>query len=416
MATERPLPHSRQQHVREAVSAQELWAQIPVEKFRNLLRPLVTRMIREMIKEIQEGVPAFAQPVEGKFGKVLVTGIEQAVLQVVNSLGNPNPDTKAWEEWFRYAGRLEYREGRSMDSLQRAVRIGTRVAWRHVREAGRALNLSNDVLFGFADALFRYSDELSMVAIEGYTEAQATASGTVERRRQQLLTLLVSEQPSPPEKVSELAAAAHWTPPDRVCVIALEYRDDQHKLPASRLGDDVLLDLESTEPCLLMADPDTHLDALAKELDGRRAAIGPRVPLADAHRSLATARRALSLLRRGVLPDADIVDCAEHLTTLALCADEFLLAELTERALTPFASLTPKQRERHSQTLLAWLGTRGGVNEVAERLGVHPQTVRYRMNQINELLGERLADPDERLRLEIALRAAPLVERGKGAG
>ena len=40
---------------------------------------------------------------------------------------------------------------------------------------------------------------------------------------------------------------------------------------------------------------------------------------------------------------------------------------------------------------------------VAETLHVHPQTVRYRMNQVRGLYGERLADPDEVFALVLAL-------------
>ena len=45
------------------------------------------------------------------------------------------------------------------------------------------------------------------------------------------------------------------------------------------------------------------------------------------------------------------------------------------------------------------------VAVAADRLHVHPQTVRYRMSQIRELFGERLQDPDEVLALLIALSA-----------
>jgi DNA-binding PucR family transcriptional regulator len=44
---------------------------------------------------------------------------------------------------------------------------------------------------------------------------------------------------------------------------------------------------------------------------------------------------------------------------------------------------------------------------VAERLHVHPQTVRYRVAQLRELFGERLDDPDARFELALALRSEP---------
>lgn len=64
------------------------------------------------------------------------------------------------------------------------------------------------------------------------------------------------------------------------------------------------------------------------------------------------------------------------------------------------------------ETLLAWLETRGGAPEVAERLGVHPQTVRYRLRQIRALLGDEVDDPDRRFKLELVLRARRLRDAG----
>ena len=40
----------------------------------------------------------------------------------------------------------------------------------------------------------------------------------------------------------------------------------------------------------------------------------------------------------------------------------------------------------------------------AAELGVHPQTVRYRLRQLRELFGTRLEDPDARFELSLALR------------
>jgi len=41
---------------------------------------------------------------------------------------------------------------------------------------------------------------------------------------------------------------------------------------------------------------------------------------------------------------------------------------------------------------------------VAERLGVHPQTARYRLGRLRELFGAELDDPEARFWLALALR------------
>jgi DNA-binding PucR family transcriptional regulator len=47
---------------------------------------------------------------------------------------------------------------------------------------------------------------------------------------------------------------------------------------------------------------------------------------------------------------------------------------------------------------------------VAQRIHVHPQTVRYRLRQIQELFGEQLRDPDRRFELHLALRLRQLTQ------
>jgi DNA-binding PucR family transcriptional regulator len=49
---------------------------------------------------------------------------------------------------------------------------------------------------------------------------------------------------------------------------------------------------------------------------------------------------------------------------------------------------------------------------VAAALHVHPQTVRYRLTQLQELFGEQLADPAARLELALACRATGNGENG----
>ena len=56
-------------------------------------------------------------------------------------------------------------------------------------------------------------------------------------------------------------------------------------------------------------------------------------------------------------------------------------------------------------TALAYVRHGGNSVAMAEELHVHPQTARYRIARLRELLGEQLEDPDARFELELALRA-----------
>jgi DNA-binding PucR family transcriptional regulator len=56
-------------------------------------------------------------------------------------------------------------------------------------------------------------------------------------------------------------------------------------------------------------------------------------------------------------------------------------------------------------TALAFVRNQGNAVAVAEALDIHPQTARYRIARLRELLGKELGDPDARFEIEAALRA-----------
>jgi DNA-binding PucR family transcriptional regulator len=157
-------------------------------------------------------------------------------------------------------------------------------------------------------------------------------------------------------------------------------------------------------------DADDWWSRCADALADWRVVIGPTTALGDAAKSYRHAQLARELVRRDTIEGSSPVRCADHLSTLWLLTDEFLVEQLIRKRLAPLAPLTDKQHKRLGETLLAWLETRGGAPEIAARLRVHPQTVRYRMRQVERLFGDQLRCPDTRFELEVALRAASLTE------
>lgn len=389
-----------QQAVEDEAAA--LLAVLPRDHLATFL-PTVGQLTREMIAEIQQAVPAYQQPLEGHFGTIMVAGVEHAVRRLIDSVGVGYRPDSTWANLFRKLGRVEFHEGRSLDSLQTAYRIGGRVAWRHIADWGMRQRLPMASLSVLAEAIFAYIDEISRLSIDGYTKAQSESAIVAERKRRKLTELLLDDVPAALPALQKLAAAAGWRLPERVAVVVVESGDDD---PPPVLPAEVLADPYADPLPLITADPQRHVAELAKQLGGRRACVGPLVLLTEVPASLRLARRGLDLQQRGLLPGAGPVAwCDEHLPTLCMLSDEFLIGELLTRTLKPLQRLTAKQRERTADTMLAWLDSRGNVPDVASRLRIHPQTVRYRMRLVDELFGDALDDPDRRLDLQIALRA-----------
>ena len=136
-------------------------------------------------------------------------------------------------------------------------------------------------------------------------------------------------------------------------------------------------------------------------------AIGPTVPAAAAARSATRAVALLDHVTAGALGDRDgqeVVRCDDHEIALLLGAAPELAREVAGRRLAPLATLEPAARERLTATLAAWLADPGRPQAMADRLGLHVQTVRYRLKALRGLFGDALDDPDERFELSLALR------------
>ncbi len=228
-----------------------------------------------------------------------------------------------------------------------------------------------------------------------------------DQARQDLFKTLTDDRAASEMSLSELAEAAGWPLPPAVRAIVPATPGETQQLAA--VLDHALVGMFAGRPCLLVpsSDPDNRAP-LEHLLRGRFAAVGHAVPLRDTASSLRWALRlsALTPARPGVEVRPVFVD--DHLSTLLLLQDEPLAHALAARWLRPLADLTPRQSERLEVTLLAWLEG-GGAPEAAKALSVHPQTVRYRMRQLEKLFGTGLRDPRTRFELEMALRSRRLM-------
>jgi hypothetical protein len=329
-----------------------------------------------------------------------VGGALRQFLELIGRPGAPEIDRQV----YRDLGRFECREGRALESLLGAYRLGARVAWRRAAQAARAAGHDAEALALLAESIFAYIDELSSASAEGYAEEQSASVHETERRRAALLALLVQHPAAAPAAVEQAARAAAWPLPERAAVLvwASDGTATPPVLPPGSLrGRDDDLGLA------VLPDPDApgRLRQLAGVLAGTTAALGPPVGWRDAGLSGRRARQVLGLARAGVLAEGRLLAAGDHLAAVVVHAEPGLAAELAERRLAPLAGLPGRTGERLAATLRAWLDHQGSVPAVARELAIHPQTVRYRMRRLRELFGDALDDPRARFELALALRA-----------
>jgi hypothetical protein len=369
----------------------------------DLIEPELEAVTGEILETIGREVPEYARPLEGNFGRGIRTGVGEALSQFVALIRDPEAG-RVGREVYVELGRGELRQGRTLDSLQAAYRVGARVAWRHFAGAGRRAKLDAEVLSLLAEAIFAYIDELSADSVEGYAEAQAETEDQRRRRQQELTVLLLRDFPADPADLRVAAAAAEWKLPRRVAALACAAADlvqIAHRVPVGSL----VAELDETG-CVLLADPDGPGRAAEVERAVAVApvALGPAGEPAGLRESWSLAKACLLAAQAGAFPSEGLVRAEDHLAELLLFEGSPLARRIALQRLAPFETLTDKARERMRETALAYVRHRGNSVEMAAALHLHPQTVRYRIARLRELLGDELDDPDVRFELEIALR------------
>lgn len=396
------------------------WSDVPrlqIRQFADRALAEVPSLAQQILDEICREHPRMPLLVDEHGDLMALVGIRRALEDFVQHLVRQDGSRLHLHlEVFQEFGRGEGLHGRSLNSLQAVYRLGVRLAWRRLAEIGQQVSIPPPAMYELAEAGFAFLDGLVDESVRGFAEAAARQAGERLRLQRKLAQAILRERKArdegdPAASLAEFASHAArigWTLPERVAVGVLLRPSRESVAPA--VGAEILLDMESEQPLMVVPDPSLpgRPEQLRRATKGWTGAIGPTVPLAEAAKSLRWAAAAVGLMERGLLPAGGLLHCTEHTEALVLLPPEELIGDLTARCLAPLAGCGPTQGRRLAETLLAWLETRGGAPEVAARLGVHPQTVRYRMRQIRELWGEEVDDPDRRFELELVLRAQRL--------
>ncbi len=407
-----------------------------------VLRPEVAALTAEIARALEAEDPGYE-------AAALRLGVAEALRQFVDDveLGH---EARPRRLFFNF-GRTEMRAGRPLEGLLGAYRLGGRLAWRRFAAAGSRARVAPGTLHGLAEAVFSWVDELSDQSAAGYAQERTAAASAAQLRTERLVRLLVAEPAADPAVVETAAGQVPWALPATLAVAAVA--DERGRL-LSALGLGVAAAPLGELLCVVVPDPGARGRELEVLLErrGLLGALGPAVPWRRAAVSWRRAQATRALAARGAiaLPQSvagaprtsaethgpalrpisgarvpavhweagsdrhlpqrgGLVRADDHGELLLLAADSELAGELSARMLAPLAALTERQRERFEATLAAWLGHRGALKPTAAELGVHPQTVRYRVARLRELFGEAaLDDPRTRFQLELALRARAL--------
>ena len=364
------------------------------------LREVLPRVGEDVIAAVIAEVPSYQDAWSGQMGETIRTAVGVALGGFISVAGGAPgesvPATPPAVEGAYELGRGEARSGRSTEALLAAYRIGARVAWREMSTTAVDAGMDPQTLVDFAALVFAWIDEVSDASAAGHADELATTGRVRQRLLERLGRLLL--RGDTPEALDDAAERASWARPETLTAALVPAAQVGPVMAVVSPATLVLNEVPDLDDVVLLMVPDAHgrrRTPLLRALEGRGAVAGPAKPWRDARLSYERARRAR---RAGLETDTD-----QHLVELVLDADPDARADLRAAALEPLDGLRPATVEKLVETLRSWLLHQGRREEVAAELFVHPQTVRYRMQQLRERYGDRLEDPATVLALTVAL-------------
>ncbi|MFC7402596.1 PucR family transcriptional regulator [Citricoccus sp. GCM10030269] len=377
-----------------------------------LLAPAVPDVVGRIIETVPHQIPAYQMARSERFSEVLFLGVKGALEQLLSLPGTSDPALNEESRQLVAAlGAGEYRQGRGMDALLAAYRTSARITFRGLSEACAEQGMGMDVVVDLGETILAYIDELSAVSVQAYAVEQAAHAGALELRRADLVTALVGGSTEIGE-LRRLASGADWHLPQRMAAVVMPL--ESASSVRTRLGPSgIVVERESEATAVIsVAQPQRMRSRFEEIFAGTSAVLGPPVEwdgMAHSHR---VAQLVAALLPEQV-GDAPVF-ASDHLTRVVLAAEPQVMDDLAVRRLTPLNELPDSKRPVLERTLLYWLIHWGQRVPVARELGVHPQTVGYRVARLRELFGAQLDDPTARFELELVLRSRWMTEHTSG--
>ncbi|WP_425309607.1 helix-turn-helix domain-containing protein [Ammonicoccus fulvus] len=311
-------------------------------------------------------------------------------------------------------GRQRAEQGVALHEVLEAYRITVAELWTEVQSAALANGTEARIVVGLAGDMFGRLEEVSRIAILAYQERAAELLVEREAERAATLEALFRGYLTGRDEIWRAAARLELPLEGRFVAVvgastggADPLPDVYAQLRARDLGSAWRMtpDLKVGVVSLQDASVDSVLEVL------RPLAVGP-VGVSTVFDSLAHASQGVYLARlmMAAIPNGKKgVRQLEKTPMLALLAASPDTARMMIHAvLGEVLALPVRTREPLLATLVEWLEARGSVADAAQALFCHPNTVRYRINRIEQILRTDLSDPVALADVSAAVQALKL--------
>lgn len=132
------------------------------------LRAVLKATADEVVQAIIDEVPSYANALSGRMGGTIRRAVRTALGHYLDLASGSATGGDGGDAAYDL-GRGEVRDGRSMDALLSAYRVGARVAWRCLAAGAVPAGLPAAEVAKFAELTFAYIDELSAASAASTT-------------------------------------------------------------------------------------------------------------------------------------------------------------------------------------------------------------------------------------------------------
>jgi len=373
---------------------------------------------------VRAEVPAYAaisdSEVDRDFADVNRRNVE-LYFRVMNEERAPHPDELAELE---IAAQRRLHQAVPLEAIFHSYRLGARVLWECLLE-----HVNGDNLGRLAALTFDYADRVSSAAARAYLEERERVSHSHHEASRLFFTRLFSgDFDDEPTVLREAHALGYDLSHVHIVVLVVpSLRRDK----ASAEDDLALAEAQSQlerffieGPALLMragslfAVPSgsaqnvatsVHAALMGLPQANHRFVIGIGTPRAGPHglvESFHEAQRASTL--GAILKPTDLIHRYDELRFFDLFKQGEPIEAFVQEVLGQLIAYDLQHNSSLAETLNEVFGTALNRKVAAHRLGIHPNTMSYRIRQIEELLSGSLLSGEFCFRVQLALKLLPL--------
>ena len=392
------------------------------------VRPIIDSFLERLDEVANRCTEAIAAsvPSYGRGGEPLMHDVHDAVRGNVATLAgvlSEGRDPRRDElDAIERVGARRAESGIPLDDVLHAYRTVSRVCWDVLAEECR--DYEGDALeaaIELAQSILRYTDQISTSVAEAYARAQRAIVREQEgARREFLADLLHGTDASPEEMLRRAHTFGYDLSLSYIALVGVGPDPHAHNEAAVSAAAVAVASTVSADPIVLQkgdqtiallpaepfADEIMIPEKLVAELgSGWRFGLGgPEPGLEGVRRAYLEAREALEVGLALALDDV-VYRFDDLLLYHFLRSEPALVDRFVDKTLGPLIAYDDRRKGELVKTIEAYFRCDGSVKLAGEKLFAHPHTVTYRLKQVERLTGWSLRDPEDKLRLQLALRA-----------